>query len=1407
MRALKTYLVLVINNLKLKIFKKSNYYMVRFSISILLLTFVSIASAQLSTSDIESVISRNINQSTVQPEDVDQLVITDNYTSREINHVYFKQSVKGIEVYNSYGAIHGNKGQYIFDQSRLFRGIDRYNVDRAKPSSLDKILSSVANQKSYKYTSDLTIEKSEPLVNMKQVALAPSVSQSPIQTRLVYYKTGKNKLELGRIVTIDDVNSPDYIEFLVHAETGDIIEEYNYTVYCDWGDDHENHNHGEFNSGHDHHEHAHAKSNSILAPNQYRVYEQPKASPYDGGQTDVTAPWLLNPTASPNGWHNYNNANFTHTRGNNVDSYLDDDNTNSPTNGNDARADGGANLEFLYDVDITGDPVNNQEGAIVNLFYWCNIIHDVWFNYGFDEPSGNFQEENYTSSGASSDYVQAEAQDGSGTCNANMSTPADGSNPRIQMYLCSGNDGDLDNLVVVHEYAHGISIRLTGGPSNSGCLNNQEQMGEGWSDYYGLMMTIQPSDVGTTSRPVGNYLFAQGPNGAGIRSYPYTTDTNVNPFTYDDIKTESVPHGVGSVWATMLWDMTWALIDEYGFDPDLYNGTGGNNIAMHIVTEGLKLQPCNPGFVDGRDAILAADQALYGGANQCLIWQAFADRGLGASASQGSTGDRSDGVEAFDMPGICVVELEKTSDVTEALPGEEIVYSITATNNTAVTQTSLEISDPLPANTLFVSATDGGTVTNGVVNFPAFDLVTNSSKTVSFTVQIDPTVVPDIPDFIDDMENGSALWNTSNTGNSSWGLTNASASSGTMSWFASDVGNPSIANLVTATTLQISNTTELTFSHSYDTEATWDGGVVEISQDNGATWTDLGNDFTANGYNSTINNSRPAFSGNSNGFINSTVDLSSYVGPALIRFQMNCDQSVAGLGWYIDDVLINNQQLAITNTAEIDVDGVTYTATVDQPTLVLIDPNALVIQTDNIDILCDGDTNGKAWVTASNGSGSYTYSWSTGATTDTIFNLSAGTYIVTVDDGISIKASSVTVESPAALGLSMSATDAPSGTGGTATATVTGGTSPYIYDWSNGGVTSTIDNLVPGNYAVTVTDDNGCTISDNIDVVDPTNCSDNNIVVEIMMDEWPEDITVIVRDENGNTVYENAYDNSTPDGAIVFDYICVADACYEIEIDDAYGDGLCQNGSIVGSYKITDGATNQVLFEGCDIGNGVIHDICYPLLSLSYTHTDPSCTGLSDGSIDLTVNGGSPNPTYTYSNGETTQDISGIPAGIYTVVVNDGVTEVTETIEVYQSKASVYVNAGNDDGSLYYAATNACISDTINFEDVLMNDVVVVDQEVPLQDGHVVNGLGIQMITVSGNNTNRIFNTAPGSTVEIINMTLMDTNESTNGGAIYNNGTLILEDVLFKNNFEGALIKSLTNRGTLIVKGNVTMEE
>jgi len=445
------------------------------------------------------------------------------------------------------------------------------------------------------------------------------------------------------------------------------------------------------------------------------------------------------------------------------------------------------------------------------------LMHDLWYQYGFDEASGNFQVNNYNNGGVEGDAVRAEGLDGSGTNNAIFGTGADGSGARMQMFLWTnenlpgppptpdmvvtapdsiagsmievvpgnfggqlpnpgitervilasdgvgttsdlcedvvngselngaialidrgqcqfgvkilkaeqegaiaaivcqndpmeapfgmgagtdggqvtipsvmisfndcvelkmhlndltvtlagpelviadpgprGIDGDFDNGIIAHEYGHGVSIRLTGGPSSGNCLNNDEQAGEGWSDWLGMVMTTDRNNTADERRGLATYAIGQPTTGRGLRSFPYSRDMAINPDTYDVISGTTQVHRVGSVWCAMIWDLYWDMIDEHGFDDDIYNGTGGNNMAMQLVMDGMKLQGCSPSFIDSRDGILAADQANNGGANECLIWRTFARRGLGLSA-------RAGGIEAFDLPLNCdVSSVANTNDL------------------------------------------------------------------------------------------------------------------------------------------------------------------------------------------------------------------------------------------------------------------------------------------------------------------------------------------------------------------------------------------------------------------------------------------------------------------------------------------------------------------------------------------------------------------------------------------------------------------------------------------------------------------------------------------------------------------------------------------------------------------------
>ncbi|NJL27060.1 MAG: hypothetical protein HC897_03835, partial [Thermoanaerobaculia bacterium] len=459
---------------------------------------------------------------------------------------------------------------------------------------------------------------------------AANVSRQPIDARLMWLPIRAGQARLVWNFQIETLDGEHWFDFTVDAVSGQVW------TRADW-----------------------------IADASYRAYafnaESPQHTtplPPADGRTLLTDP--NDPVASPFGWHDTNGvagAEFTIHRGNNTHSWEDSDGNDLPPAG--AQPDCGAGLACDFPLDLTMAPSTYRPAAVSNLFYWNNVIHDLMYQYGFDEAGGNFQVNNYGRGGSGNDDVQSLAQSGLGTCNANFGTPPDGSRPRMRMYICNNTspsrDGDFDNGVIFHEYGHGISNRLVGGPSNTGCLTNTQQPGEGWSDWFGLATTTKVGDVGTTLRGMGTYLFGQPATGPGIRPQPYSTNPAINNYTYATIGSGvSIPHGLGSVWAQALWEVYWALIGEHGFDPDFYNagGDAGNQRAMLYVTEGLKDTACSPSFLNTRDGVIQAAMDNHGGEDVCLIWNAFAAFGLGTNASTPSSSSTT-GVNGFAIPTFC----------------------------------------------------------------------------------------------------------------------------------------------------------------------------------------------------------------------------------------------------------------------------------------------------------------------------------------------------------------------------------------------------------------------------------------------------------------------------------------------------------------------------------------------------------------------------------------------------------------------------------------------------------------------------------------------------------------------------------------------------------------------------------
>jgi hypothetical protein len=578
------------------------------------------------------------------PSDLADLVVKDDYVSEGsgVRHLYLRQRWQGIEVWNGDIAVHTRlNGEVLKTNVGAFAGIEK-RVNATAPAITAETAAAKVLSWSFQGRPMPQLLSTED-EGRKAIFDGSAFGNEPVTAQLMFQPKG-DALRLAWNVSHYTPDGTHWWNVRIDAVTGEELDRNDWVAQCDW-DDHTHHVSGE---------HAPEEDFAPAAPNDYNVFDWPTESPSHGPRALSNAPWLDGGIASPYGWHDTDGAagaEFNDTQGNNCRAQDDTDANN--TGG--TRPSGGATLDFDFPIDFAQAPSTYLPAATTNLFYWNNLMHDVWYQYGFTEPAGNFQENNYGRGGTASDPVDADAQDGSGTNNANFGTPPDGSNPRMQMfrwtYTTPNRDSDLDNGIIAHEYGHGISNRLVGGPANTSCLGNAEQMGEGWSDYFGIVMTMKATDTPTTGRGVGTYVLGQATTGVGIRPARYTTSFASNNYTYASTNSGlSQPHGIGFVWCTMLWEMTWELIGVHGWDPDIYNGTGGNNIAMKLVIEGLKLTPCNPGFVDGRDAILAADQALYGGANQAHIWAAFARRGLGASASQGLSTSRSDQVEAYDTP-------------------------------------------------------------------------------------------------------------------------------------------------------------------------------------------------------------------------------------------------------------------------------------------------------------------------------------------------------------------------------------------------------------------------------------------------------------------------------------------------------------------------------------------------------------------------------------------------------------------------------------------------------------------------------------------------------------------------------------------------------------------------------------
>ncbi|MFO1498411.1 MAG: M36 family metallopeptidase [Verrucomicrobiota bacterium] len=315
------------------------------------------------------------------------------------------------------------------------------------------------------------------------------------------------------------------------------------------------------------------------------------------------------------------------------------------------------------------DPRLYWDASVVNLFYWCNWMHDRLYELGFTRAAGNLE--------GPDNFLLAQAQFGADATQmisdaARLQYAPEGQHCRLFTSLWSGPNPDRDSAfdteIILHEYAHALTFRSIGGGAGPRDARSQYMgMCEGWSDFYALALLAESTDDLNGHYPFAaystyqwygedfeNYYF-------GLRAYPYARDMKHDPRTFRDIdRVKAVGHpGIpihpiwepfppgelaqqahhkGGVWCSVLWDARANLIDKLGF-------SWGNGRMLQLVTDGvMALSMSSPTFLQARDAILDADA----GVNGKELWAAFYKRGLGGGAKDLSTSEATASVlESF----------------------------------------------------------------------------------------------------------------------------------------------------------------------------------------------------------------------------------------------------------------------------------------------------------------------------------------------------------------------------------------------------------------------------------------------------------------------------------------------------------------------------------------------------------------------------------------------------------------------------------------------------------------------------------------------------------------------------------------------------------------------------------------
>ncbi len=295
-------------------------------------------------------------------------------------------------------------------------------------------------------------------------------------------------------------------------------------------------------------------------------------------------------------------------------------------------------------------------------------------------------------------------------------------------------------------------------------------------------------------------------------------------------------------------------------------------------------------------------------------------------------------------------------------------------------------------------------------------------------------------------------------------------------------------------------------------------------------------------------------------------------------------------------------------------------ATVNQP------DSLIITNVSANDVLCNGDTTGTITVSAANGAGGYMYDWGNGNTDSTLANVGAGTYTVTVTDVNGCTDSlTITLSQPPAIIANQTITNASCNgfTDGSATVIPTGGSGTFGYAWSTNPATDTmamVSGLAAGQYFVTITDSLGCSIIDTVDITEPSALVANTNAVDQSCFNISDGV-VSAAPTGGTGTYTYAWDNGG-----------VADTL---------------TGLAAGTYFVTITDNN-----GCTVVDSAVVS-SPPAITSTITTTPVSCENGTDGTATVTGSGGSGAFSYSWSNVQIGQTITGLDANIYVVTITD----------------------------------------------------------------------------------------------------------------------------------------------------------